>query len=112
MKTVDEHVSMWRREPEQRIQAFEKWDDEEIEKFSHIQWWMLVPMFDINSLDCQEFTDETILPFIPPAWHDEDRRILKMKMGGHSEVTAFRVHPAHHNFWDASIPRVSSLIML
>jgi hypothetical protein len=36
MKTVDEHVSLWRREPKQRIQAFEKWDDEEIEKFSHI----------------------------------------------------------------------------
>jgi len=99
--------SLWWREPEQRIQAFNDWGDDEVEEFGRLQWWVIPPVFNKDSLDCLELRDETILPFIDIKDHEKmDEGIPHMKIGGYSEVTAFRVHPAHHNFWDASIPLV------
>jgi hypothetical protein len=104
-------LSLWRREPEQRIQAFKEYEDEEleVEEFSRLQWWMTAPVFDKYSRNWLELEEEVILPFIPMKDHEKKNQgIPQQKIGGYSEVTAFRVHPAHHNFWDAYIPLVSS----
>jgi serine/threonine protein kinase len=104
--------SLWRREPEERIQAFDEWEEEKIEDFWRIQWWMIAPVFDKYSLDCLELADETILPFIPiDRQKAKDEGIPHMEIGGYSEVTAYRIHPAHHNFWDTSIPLVRNLMI-
>ena len=109
---VDEDCSLWRREPKERIQAFDEWEEEDIETFERIQWWMIVPVFDKESLDCLKLGEEVILPFIPLEEQEEkNEEIPHMKMGGYSEVTAYRIHPAHHNFWDwdTSLPLVRNL---
>jgi hypothetical protein len=108
-KLTVEDWSLWRREPEERIQAFDKWDDQKREDFERIQWWMIAPVFDKENLDCLMLANEAILPFIPIEEHEkENGEIPYMKMGGYSEVTAYRIHPAHHNFWDwdTSLPLV------
>jgi hypothetical protein len=110
----DLQLSLWRREPKQRIQAFEGYEDEdeEVEEFSRLQWWMIAPVFDKYSRNWLELEDEVILPFIPVKDHEKQNQgIPQQKIGGYSEVTAFRVHPAHHNFWDAYIPLVSSSML-
>ena len=68
---------------------------------------MIAPVFDKESRDCQELPDGAILPFVSIKEEEEsDKGIPQMKMGGYSEVTAVRIHPAHHNFWDPSISLV------
>jgi hypothetical protein len=111
-KVVRKDWSLWRREPEERIQAFDKWEDEDIEHFERTQWWMIAPVFDKENLDCLKLADEVILPFIPIEEHEKNNEAIpRMKIGGYSEVTAYRIHPAHHNFWDwdASLPLVRNL---
>jgi hypothetical protein len=108
-KEVDHRLSLWRRGPEERIKELDKLDDEEVEKFSHVQWWMTAPVFNKDSLECLEFADETVLPFSPLMEHEAEKEgIHQMKIGGYSEVTAYRIHPAHHNFWvwNTSLPIV------
>jgi hypothetical protein len=111
-KMVDGQCSLWRRKPEECIGAFEQWDNEEVEEFARMQWWMIAPVFDKNSRTCLELADEVILPFIHVEENEKkDEGIPQKKIGGYSEVTAFRVHPAHHNFFDSSIPLVRSLVL-
>jgi serine/threonine protein kinase len=105
--------SLWRKNPDQRIQAFEGWENKEIEDFDRTQWWMLSPVFDKKRLDCRDLGDQEILPFSRIAEHEneaaeKDEKIPHMKIGGYSEVNAYRIHPAHHNFWDSaqSLPLV------
>jgi hypothetical protein len=104
-KKVGERWQLWRREPEERIQAFDKWDDEDREDFERTQWWMIAPVFNKESLECLKLADEMILPFIPIEEQEKKNEgIPHMTMGGYSEVTAYRIHPAHHNFWVLDIP--------
>lgn len=108
-KMVDGQWSLWRREPEERIEAFDPWDNKEKEEFCRTQWWMIAPVFDKDSLECLELADKVILPFIHLNARDaKNERIPSMMIGGRSGVTAYRIHPAHHNFWnwDTSLPLV------
>jgi hypothetical protein len=108
----DGQWSLWRREPKEYIKAFDEWGDDEVENFAREQWWMIAPVFDRYRDDCQDLADETILPFIPTKEHERrSEGIPHTKIGGYSEVTAYRVHPAHHNFWDSSIPLVRSIMI-
>jgi hypothetical protein len=108
-KTVNSQWSLWRREPEERIEAFDEWDNEDVEEFARKQYWMIAPVFDKESLACLELADELVLPFIHLKEHEtKNEEIPQMKFGGYSEVTAYRIHPAHHNFWDTSLPLVRS----
>ena len=89
------------------IKTFKMWNSDALEEFDRSQWWMIAPKFDKESRVCHELADEDILPFIPIKEKEKsDKRIPHMKIGGYSEVTAFRIHPAHHNFWGHSIPLV------
>jgi hypothetical protein len=70
---------------------------------------MIPLVFDINNCDCHVLEDEHILPFTPIKEHEKkDDGVSHMKAGGYSEVTAYRIHPANHNFWPwaKSIPLV------
>jgi ankyrin repeat protein len=99
-KKVDHHLSLWRREPKERIKELDNWVDKDVEEFSRVQWWMTAPVFDKESLECLELADEIVMPFIPLKEHEvENSEIPQMKIGGYGEVTAYRIHPAHHNFW-------------
>ena len=102
--------SLWRKEPEERIQVLDgsEDEDEEVEEFTRVQWWMMAPRFDKYTHELLELKDDIILPFIPA---EHGTGIAQRQIGGYSEVTPFRVHPAHHNFWDADIPLVSNLTL-
>jgi hypothetical protein len=106
--------SLWRGKPAQRIEAFDQWENEKVEEFARAQWWMIAPVFDKRSLDCIDLADEDILPFIPIEEHEKkDDGVPHMKVGGYSEVTAYRIHPAHHNFWarDKTLQLVRNLMI-
>jgi hypothetical protein len=106
-KNVDDKLSLWRRDPQERIQTFERWANDKVEDFDRTQWWMMAPVFDKDSQECLELLDQTILPLIPIEAHEKsDEGIPQLKIGGYSEVSAFRVHPAHNNFWDCAVPLV------
>jgi len=109
VRRQDGQWSLWQKNPNQRIQAFEGWENKEIEDFDRTQWWMLSPVFDKKCLDCRDLEDQEILPFSRIEEHgdedgkedaEKDEGIPHMKIGGYSEVNARRIHPAHHNFWD------------
>lgn len=106
---VDYNWSLRRRKTEEHIQAFDIWADEEREEFDRKQWWMIAPVFSKDNLNCLKLEDKAILPFIHIKEHEKnDKGIPHMKNSGYSEVTAYRIHPAHHDFWDwdTSLPLV------
>jgi serine/threonine protein kinase len=136
----DGQMSLWLMKVKQHIQAFDEWESKDIEEFERTQWWMMAPVFDRDCLNCQELADLAILPFSPMKEHsnqdeeeddeehgEEDGENREQKdirndrgkgtgiphknRGGYSEVKVYRIHPAHHNFWDTSMPPVRSLIM-
>jgi serine/threonine protein kinase len=136
----DGQMSLWLMKTKQHIQAFEEWESKDIEEFERTQWWMMAPVFDKDCHDCQELADLAILPFSPMKGHgsddgeeddeedgEEDGENREQKdirndrgkgtgiphknRGGYSEVKVYRIHPAHHNFWDTSMRPVRSLIM-
>jgi hypothetical protein len=98
------------KSPKQCSQIFERWKNKEIEEFDRTQWWIIPPIFDKNATTCLRLVDQVILPFSPIDEHMELNRgksgendgvITFTKMGGaYSEVNAYHIHPAHHNFWD------------
>jgi hypothetical protein len=79
------------------IETFERWSDNDIEKFDRIQWWMLAPVFEDK--EHYELDENMILPFVPFKANPETE---KKKEGGYSEVWAVRLHYAHHKFWERS----------
>lgn len=87
---------------------FESWGNREVEGFDRKQWWMNTPVFDKDNSHCQEFVDQIILLFSPieedgelNEGHDAEIRggTFHTNVGGYSEVNAYHIHPAHHNFW-------------
>ena len=103
----DEGSMLLKRTSGEPVEAFTGWDDEDMEDFDRIQWWMKAPIFEES--EHKDLLSGNILPFIPlPS--DED--VGESKQGGYSEVYAVRVHPAHHNFWESSSSEVRSRTFL
>jgi hypothetical protein len=75
------------------IPTFDRWRENEREKFDRIQWWMTAPVFEEK--EHYELDEKTILPFVHFDGCDE----IKPTQGAYSEVYPVRVHPAHHDFW-------------
>jgi hypothetical protein len=92
------------------LRVFEAWDSDSLEAFVRVQWWMLAPKFDKHSPKCRNLPAETVLPLQPMKEEEtSEHAVPNGKVAGFSTVTAFRIHPAHHNFWKLdSIPEVSS----
>jgi hypothetical protein len=78
------------------VKTFEDWSDETLEDFDLKQWWMLAPFFATDNH--YDLNDNTVLPFVP--FEKTDR--THSKQGGYSEVFPFKIHPAHHDFWESS----------
>ncbi|CZR57585.1 uncharacterized protein PAC_07474 [Phialocephala subalpina] len=75
------------------IKTFDFWEDEYLEEFECIHWWMSSPIFKLHQ-ELYEFDDRTILPFV--RLHEGPRQ------GGYSEVYPVRIHPSHHEFWEST----------
>lgn len=78
------------------IKAFEEWNDEDLETFDRVQYWMTAHVFE----DKQHYIldDNIILPFMK----FKASETQQAKQGGYSEVFPVRIHPTHHNFWSTS----------
>jgi hypothetical protein len=101
--------SLSKIEPQQKIEAFDDWDNDIVDDFARPQWSMIAPFFDRNNPHCLELEDERVLPFFSiPKPKRKDDGIPHAKVGGYGEVNAYRIHPEYHNFWpwDKSIPIV------
>jgi serine/threonine protein kinase len=85
------------------IDALETWDDNHLERFDRVQWWMTAPVFKLGGH--YELDDKAMLPFIPFSPTDP---VPEIKQGGYSEVYPVRVHPSHHKFWEKKSPSVVS----
>ncbi len=94
-------VHVLQRKSGEIIKAFESWNNNKIEEFDRIQWWMISPVFEDKAH--YELENSTILPFIP---FETNADTVEKKEGGYSEVYAARIHPSHHNFWVSSGPQV------
>ncbi|KAH8648290.1 kinase-like domain-containing protein [Tricladium varicosporioides] len=99
-------VRLRRKSDKGVIPTFDTWRDGDLEEFVRLQWWVLVPRFDMHNLKCQEFREETVLPLMEAKSKGAlDEVIPQMKLAGFSTVTAYQIHSAHHNFWSlCSIP--------
>jgi hypothetical protein len=84
------------------IKTLEQWNDEDLEYFEHVQYWMTAAIF--HKGQHYSFKEETILPFMK----FKPSEVLQPKEGKHSEVFPVRIHPAHHDFWEASGPDVGT----
>ncbi|TVY43939.1 Calcium/calmodulin-dependent protein kinase type 1D [Lachnellula occidentalis] len=78
----------------ERIKTFEEWNDEELEDFNRVQYWMTAPVF--QDKEHYNLDENAILPFIKIKSFETQQA----KQGGYSEVFPVRIHPAHHEFWE------------
>jgi serine/threonine protein kinase len=74
------------------LHVFEAWTRWETDKFRHVQWLMLAPVFETSKNDIPhlELCDNVVLPFIEDYSRDT-------REGGFSSVWAVRMHPAHQH---------------
>ena len=78
------------------IKTFEEWTDEDLEDFDRVQYWMTAPVF--QDKEHYNLDENVILPFMK----FKASETQQAKQGGYSEVFPVRIHPAHHEFWQAS----------
>jgi hypothetical protein len=84
------------RQTGESIKTFEEWSDEDLEDFDRIQYWMTAPVFQDKKH--YNLDENAILPFMK----FKASETQQAKQGGYSEVFPVRIHPAHHEFWEAS----------
>lgn len=94
LETLHERSTLIQQSGE-HIKSFEDWSDDSIEEFYLKQWWNLSPIFKVGRH--YELNENAVLPFVPFT-HDKS---TPPKQGGNSEVFPVRIHPAHHDFWEA-----------
>lgn len=97
-----------RTKQNKHIAVFESWRPQQMIEFDRMQWEVKAPVFKLDD-ECLELPDQTVLPFIPLR-DDESQKNPHSMIGGYSEVTAHRIHPAHHNFWKLDNPSVYAII--
>ncbi|KAI9928446.1 hypothetical protein MW887_002491 [Aspergillus wentii] len=79
------------------VMTIRNWDSEDREKFDHIQWWFMAPLFE--DLQHYELSVNVSLPTVPVLSEGES---LSVQDGGYCEVYPVRIHPMHHN-WNAIV---------
>lgn len=93
----------------QIIDAFKDWDPFALRELNRFQWSVTAPVFKLQpkGSPCVKFPDKTVPPFIPINQEENtEESAPNNKIGGYSEVSAYRIHPAHHNFWEKKTPAV------
>ncbi|TVY20106.1 Cyclin-dependent kinase 6 [Lachnellula arida] len=95
VRASDGSFSLQRRTGEP-IKTFEEWNDEDLEQFDRVQYWMTAPVFQDKKH--YNLDENAILPFMK----FKSSETQQAKQGGYSEVFPVRIHPAHHEFWEPS----------
>lgn len=94
--------SVFRTQDGAIIEAFKGWNEFSLKEFDRFQWSVTAPVlsYQPKGQPCLKFHDKTVLPFIPLNHGGSTKDPSSYnKQGGYSEVHAFGIHHAHHNFW-------------